>query len=74
MSESSLREIYVSTDIETDGPVAGKHSHVEHWIGSRSGRYSRRLCLRPRHLVHRRALPEEQHRLAPTDPVRVKAL
>ncbi len=32
MSESSLREIYVSTDIETDGPVAGKHSMLS--IGS----------------------------------------
>src|SRR5262249_23167936 len=26
MNDSPLREIYVSTDIETDGPVAGKHS------------------------------------------------
>ena len=26
MSQSPLREIYVSTDIETDGPLAGKHS------------------------------------------------
>jgi len=32
MSESPLREIYVSTDIETDGPVAGKHSMLS--IGS----------------------------------------
>ncbi len=32
MSESSLLEIYVSTDIETDGPVAGKHSMLS--IGS----------------------------------------
>ena len=32
MSESPLREIYVSTDIETDGPVAGKHSLLS--IGS----------------------------------------
>ena len=29
---SPLREIYVSTDIETDGPVAGKHSMLS--IGS----------------------------------------
>ena len=34
MSESPLREIYVSTDIETDGPVAGKHSMLS--IGSRA--------------------------------------
>ena len=26
VSESPLREVYVSVDIETDGPVAGKHS------------------------------------------------
>src|SRR5262249_45991991 len=26
MNDSPLREIYVSTDIETDGPVAGNHS------------------------------------------------
>ncbi len=32
MSQSPLREIYVSTDIETDGPVAGKHSLLS--IGS----------------------------------------
>ena len=32
MSESPLREIYVSTDIETDGPLAGKHSMLS--IGS----------------------------------------
>ena len=32
VSESPLREIYVSTDIETDGPVAGKHSMLS--IGS----------------------------------------
>jgi hypothetical protein len=32
MSQSPLREIYVSTDIETDGPVAGKHSMLS--IGS----------------------------------------
>jgi len=31
-SESPLREIYVSTDIETDGPLAGKHSMLS--IGS----------------------------------------
>ncbi len=32
MKDSPLREIYVSTDIETDGPVAGKHSMLS--IGS----------------------------------------
>src|ERR1700724_2789499 len=32
MSESSFLEIYVSTDIETDGPLAGKHSMLS--IGS----------------------------------------
>src|SRR5215471_14835781 len=32
MNDSPLREIYVSTDIETDGPVAGKHSMLS--IGS----------------------------------------
>ena len=32
MSGSPLREIYVSTDIETDGPLAGKHSMLS--IGS----------------------------------------
>src|SRR6201987_5637567 len=32
MSQSPLREIYVSTDIETDGAVAGKHSMLS--IGS----------------------------------------
>ena len=32
MNDSPLLEIYVSTDIETDGPVAGKHSILS--IGS----------------------------------------
>src|SRR5262249_62046307 len=32
MNDSPLREIYVNTDIETDGPVAGKHSMLS--IGS----------------------------------------
>ena len=32
MNDSPLREIYVSTDIETDGPLAGKHSMLS--IGS----------------------------------------
>jgi hypothetical protein len=32
INDSPLREIYVSTDIETDGPVAGKHSMLS--IGS----------------------------------------
>jgi len=39
--ESTMIEIYVSTDVETDGPIAGRHSMLS--IGSAAYDADKRL-------------------------------
>ncbi len=71
MNDSPLREIYVSTDIETDGPVAGKHSMLsigsaayladKELLGTFSGaRSTRRWSRAQRRAQANRALVDEE--------------